>query len=117
MGIKPKHKHVDSTGKCYFPYLSQWNPNTCNLLGLLFQMSQAFSQDPPVYSKPTQPIPQPNSNPQYPPNQFNTIRQPPNPQYPPSYQQPPVDPKKELVANVTFFFLLNKFFFFFNFFF
>eukprot|EP01091_Cochliopodium_minus_P000898 TRINITY_DN107_c0_g1_i1.p1 TRINITY_DN107_c0_g1~~TRINITY_DN107_c0_g1_i1.p1 ORF type:complete len:431 (+),score=127.43 TRINITY_DN107_c0_g1_i1:33-1325(+) len=98
MAIKPKHKHVDSTGKCYFPYLNQWNQQTCHLLGLLIQMAQAFSEDPPVFSKPTQPqYPVKNIQPQYP------LKNPPypnnNPQYPPQYppnnqftnQYPPIN--------------------------
>ena len=42
MIIKPKHKHVDSQGMCYFPYLSSWNPNNCNLYGLVQTMSKVI---------------------------------------------------------------------------
>lgn len=51
MIIKPKHKHCDSTGMCYFPYLSSWNPNTCNLIGLIQVVCKVFGEDPPVRSK------------------------------------------------------------------
>lgn len=50
MVIKSKHKHVDSQGMCYFPYLSSWHPVTSNLSGLINTMCKAFSQDPPVRS-------------------------------------------------------------------
>eukprot|EP01090_Pellita_catalonica_P019989 TRINITY_DN6952_c0_g1_i1.p1 TRINITY_DN6952_c0_g1~~TRINITY_DN6952_c0_g1_i1.p1 ORF type:complete len:206 (-),score=21.14 TRINITY_DN6952_c0_g1_i1:37-654(-) len=50
MIIKPMHKHVDSKGTCYHPYLAQWNPN--NTLQLLLGALQSiFSQDPPVRAK------------------------------------------------------------------
>jgi len=55
MIIKPKHRHVDSQGRCYSPYLSRWNSVSCNLLGLLNDLSELFNQDPPVYQKPQTP--------------------------------------------------------------
>lgn len=57
MVIKPKHRHVDSSGMCYLPYLSSWNPNSCNLQTLINTMSQVFSADPPVRSAPKQTTP------------------------------------------------------------
>ena len=48
MIITPKHKHVDSQGMCYFPYISSWNPNACNLVDLVGVMCKAFSETPPV---------------------------------------------------------------------
>eukprot|EP01114_Cavostelium_apophysatum_P008047 TRINITY_DN2030_c0_g1_i2.p1 TRINITY_DN2030_c0_g1~~TRINITY_DN2030_c0_g1_i2.p1 ORF type:complete len:411 (+),score=87.84 TRINITY_DN2030_c0_g1_i2:124-1356(+) len=62
MIIKPKHRHVDSQGICYLPYLSSWNATACNLVGLVSTMSQIFGQDPPVRSqtsKPSNPAPSP----------------------------------------------------------
>jgi ESCRT-I complex subunit TSG101 len=66
MVIKPKHRHVDSAGMCYLPYLSSWNPNNCNLTTLISTMSQVFGQDPPVRSNAVQPPkqePQPTRQP------------------------------------------------------
>lgn len=50
MIIKPKHRHVDSAGMVYLPYLSTWSPTSCNLLGLVDTVSKVFGQDPPVRS-------------------------------------------------------------------
>eukprot|EP01114_Cavostelium_apophysatum_P016534 TRINITY_DN4726_c0_g1_i2.p1 TRINITY_DN4726_c0_g1~~TRINITY_DN4726_c0_g1_i2.p1 ORF type:complete len:467 (+),score=80.44 TRINITY_DN4726_c0_g1_i2:147-1547(+) len=52
MEIKPKHLHVDSAGQCYLPYSHQWRGDTCNVAGLVYNLSLTFGQDPPVYSKP-----------------------------------------------------------------
>jgi len=52
MIIKPKHRHVDTQGRCYSPYLSRWNAGTCNLYGLVNDLSTLFNEDPPVYQKP-----------------------------------------------------------------
>jgi ESCRT-I complex subunit TSG101 len=51
MVIKPRHRHVDSSGMCYLPYLSSWNPNSANLVNLVSVMSKIFGQDPPVRSQ------------------------------------------------------------------
>jgi len=63
MIIKPRHRHVDSGGMCYHPYLSSWNPNTSNLVGLADTLSKVFSQDPPVRAA-TSAQPQPPATPQ-----------------------------------------------------
>eukprot|EP00824_Muranothrix_gubernata_P003287 TRINITY_DN1402_c0_g1_i1.p1 TRINITY_DN1402_c0_g1~~TRINITY_DN1402_c0_g1_i1.p1 ORF type:complete len:396 (+),score=62.35 TRINITY_DN1402_c0_g1_i1:125-1312(+) len=51
MTIKPRHRHVDSSGLVFLPYLNQWNAQTSNLVNLCGQMSVVFGQDTPVYSK------------------------------------------------------------------
>jgi len=55
MCITPRHKHVDSAGMVYHPYLSNWNPVTCSLVGLVTTLSQVFSMEPPVRSQSTPP--------------------------------------------------------------
>ncbi len=55
MEIRPKHKHVDSSGQCYSPYLHQWHANRSDLPGLVQELQAIFSADPPVYAKPTTP--------------------------------------------------------------
>ncbi|PRP85512.1 hypothetical protein PROFUN_06744 [Planoprotostelium fungivorum] len=68
MVIKPRHKHVDSQGIVYLPYLSSWNANTCNIISLVEVMIVVFSQDPPVRSttaRPQQPAAQPTQTPNY----------------------------------------------------
>lgn len=57
MEIKPKHLHVDSTGKCYLPFLHQWRMDSSNLVSLVYHLSSTFSLDPPVYSTPKPPLP------------------------------------------------------------
>lgn len=52
MEIRPRHKHVDSAGQCYTPYLSAWQPARSDLLGLVTDLQTIFSTDPPVYAKP-----------------------------------------------------------------
>jgi len=86
MIIKPKHKHVDSNGLCYLPYLSSWNPNNCSLLGLASTLSKIFSQDPPVRS-------QPQSQPQLQPKLQQT--QPQQPYYPQQKQYPQPQPQPQ----------------------
>ncbi|KAL9645146.1 hypothetical protein ABK040_002349 [Willaertia magna] len=51
MVIKQKHKHVDATGKCYLPYLANWNPSSSDLYELVNQLSAVFGSEPPVYQK------------------------------------------------------------------
>jgi ESCRT-I complex subunit TSG101 len=52
MMIKPKHKFVDSSGRCYSKYLNEWNAKTSNLYELINELSIIFGADPPVYEKP-----------------------------------------------------------------
>jgi ESCRT-I complex subunit TSG101 len=57
MMIKPRHKHVDSAGRCYLPYLTEWQAKTSTIYEMINYMSAVFGNDPPVYQKPTtQPI-------------------------------------------------------------
>ena len=58
MRIKERHKHVDSAGIVYLPYLHEWNGASSSgallgdgssLVDLLSVMSSTFSDDPPVY--------------------------------------------------------------------
>lgn len=50
MAIKPRHKHVDSNGMVYLPYLNQWNEHTSKVSELVNIISTTFGLDPPVYS-------------------------------------------------------------------
>lgn len=52
MRIKEQHKHVDTHGTTYLPYLNQWNGNTSNLYELINILSAVFSENPPVYKAP-----------------------------------------------------------------
>jgi len=52
MVVKSKHRHVDPAGLCYHPYLSQWKPESSNLVGLVYALSTTFGEDPPVFAKP-----------------------------------------------------------------
>jgi len=105
MIIKSKHRHVDSSGMCYLPYLSNWNPNACNLVGLVGTMSKTFGQDPPVRSQPSSS----SSTPSQPPPNYNQQSNFSNSSipntYPTSSQQPFEDPaivaKRNAVNNVT----------------
>ena len=48
MRIKERHKHVDSAGMVYLPYLNQWNIQS-SLVDLCIVISTVFSEDPPVF--------------------------------------------------------------------
>ncbi|KAL7057764.1 hypothetical protein AAHC03_016439 [Spirometra sp. Aus1] len=50
MEIK-KGKNVDVSGRVYLPYLSNWKHPQSNTIQLLHLLSEAFGQNPPVYSK------------------------------------------------------------------
>ncbi len=45
-------KHVESSGRIFLPYLSDWKANTSDLLGAIQVMIIVFGETPPVYSKP-----------------------------------------------------------------
>jgi UEV domain len=45
------HRHVDSSGLVYLPYLHEWSDRTHNLVQLCTALSGVFSQDPPVYAR------------------------------------------------------------------
>jgi hypothetical protein len=52
MTIKVNHRHVDLSGVVYLPYLHEWNSRSSNLIGLVEIMSNIFSFDPPLFTKP-----------------------------------------------------------------
>lgn len=52
MIVKPRHRHVDSAGMTYLPYLSSWNAKSSNLRDLVTTMCSVFGDDPPVRAKP-----------------------------------------------------------------
>jgi len=62
MIVKPKHRHVDSAGMTYLPYLSSWNARTSNLRDLVATMCKVFGDDPPVRAKPKD-MPPPSTSP------------------------------------------------------
>ncbi|RDW36013.1 UEV domain-domain-containing protein [Yarrowia lipolytica] len=47
--------YVDNNGRCYHPYISEWgsDPQNTNLATFLRVLSDIFSKEPPVYSRPT----------------------------------------------------------------
>lgn len=56
MMIKEKHKHVDSIGIVYHPYISTWNQQNCNIVELCKVIVIVFEEDPPVRQKSIQSI-------------------------------------------------------------
>jgi len=52
MAIKPRHKHVNSQGLIFHPYLSSWSPYNSNLIALTTNLQSVFGPEPPVYAKP-----------------------------------------------------------------
>ncbi|KAI9136757.1 UEV domain-containing protein [Paraphysoderma sedebokerense] len=54
MLVKPS-QHVDANGKIYHPYLSYWHsrPETATIMDFLEILKSIFSQEPPVYAKPS----------------------------------------------------------------
>lgn len=52
MFVVPGHKHADTTGMVYLPYLSSWNPHSSNLVDLVGMMASVFSEVPPLRAKP-----------------------------------------------------------------
>lgn len=59
MAVVPGHKHADQQGRCYFPYLSLWNRSSSTLLAFFKVACEAFSETPPLYSKPANANPPP----------------------------------------------------------
>ena len=51
MELRQRHKHVDSSGQCFLPYLHKWNEASSDLVGLLLELQSVFGADPPVYAK------------------------------------------------------------------
>eukprot|EP00250_Pteridium_aquilinum_P002170 c12369_g1_i1 orf=189-1517(-) len=52
MIIKRQHRYVDPSGLVSVPYLLNWLYPRSNLVELVRNLSLAFGQDPPLYSKP-----------------------------------------------------------------
>eukprot|EP01119_Soliformovum_irregulare_P017478 TRINITY_DN5206_c0_g1_i1.p1 TRINITY_DN5206_c0_g1~~TRINITY_DN5206_c0_g1_i1.p1 ORF type:complete len:258 (-),score=3.25 TRINITY_DN5206_c0_g1_i1:27-800(-) len=92
MIIKPKHRHVDSNGVVYLPYLSTWSASSCNLTALVATMSKVFSDDPPVRSSgptpPPPPPPPPHPTNKTQPTRTKTHPPTPNPTHPPPHPPP-----------------------------
>ena len=100
MAIKPRHQHVGSDGKCYFPYLHSWN-HSCNLLNLVQTVQVCFGADPPVYAKPQ---PQPAQQYQQPTQPYQQLVQPSAAVYArshshPDFQQPPAGGHQQLATG------------------
>jgi len=57
MVIKSQHKNVDTDGRCYLPYLTQWKPEVSNLVDLITALTHIFGVEPPVFQKPDPPPP------------------------------------------------------------
>jgi hypothetical protein len=96
MEIRPRHKHVDSAGQCYTPYLSSWQPARSDLLGLVTDLQAIFSTDPPVYAKP------PASSEPSPPGTATKSPTTPPPAYPPVQRPSPVSHPHLPPAGATF---------------
>jgi hypothetical protein len=66
--VAPNHKFVDKAGTVYHPYISQWHPQTSNLLQLVIELCSTFSREPPMYDVSSMPHQsQPCSSPYLPP--------------------------------------------------
>lgn len=101
-------KSVDSNGKIYLPYLSEWAPSNSDLLGAIQVMIITFSESMPLYAKPkgssVQPPAMSESQPSMPNtsvagNSNNVTVNPPypttynsHPPYPGGYSYPAVNP-------------------------
>ncbi|XP_024518557.1 protein ELC [Selaginella moellendorffii] len=59
MIIKPRHRLVDASGMVSVPYLQQWVFPRSNLVELVQNLSLHFGHDPPLYSRPSTPVPSP----------------------------------------------------------
>ncbi|XP_051545451.1 tumor susceptibility gene 101 protein-like [Myxocyprinus asiaticus] len=65
-------KHIDANGKIYLPYLHEWkhtHQSQSDLYGLIQVMIVVFSEEPPVYSRPTTQPPYQTFQAAGPPNQ------------------------------------------------
>lgn len=61
MIVRANHPNVDIDGTVRIPYLTQWNNNN-SLTQLVQNLSTHFSQDPPLYTKPTSSTPLVNTS-------------------------------------------------------
>lgn len=66
-------KVVDSEGKIYLPYLSNWQADTYDILGVIQVMIIIFGEAPPVYQKPKNPPVESSVNPYATPNPGNLL--------------------------------------------
>jgi ESCRT-I complex subunit TSG101 len=87
MELKPQHKHVDSKGIVYLPYLNQWNAQSSSINELVTFASSVFSANPPVFAsnrkKTAQPVYRSGQH------QANMFKQPvPNSSYQQQQQTP-----------------------------
>ena len=101
MVITKPHLHVSSLGVCFLSYLSNWSPNTSNLILLVAELSKIFSDDPPVRAKPiTQTSPTPPQSQGFP---QHTMRQQPqqHPQQQPQPQPQHRTPKISIKSTVV----------------
>jgi len=51
MAVPPSHKHVDSRGMVYHPYLHRWQAQRDNIAALVFELCATFSRAPPLFKK------------------------------------------------------------------
>ncbi|MEW5306901.1 MAG: hypothetical protein WDW36_009337 [Sanguina aurantia] len=94
MMIKAGHPNVDRSGTVTMPSTRQWISPSSNLVETVFEMSQLFSREPPLFARPTQPSPSSSSsspsNPQSQPrtNPLSNVERaqahPTPPHYPPT---------------------------------
>jgi len=78
-------RHVDTSGKVYLPYLSEWKSRRSDLIGLVGVLCTVFGSEPPVVSKPAGAP----ARPVQPPVRSATSSYPTQPTYP---SQPPPFP-------------------------
>ncbi|KAG5362791.1 Suppressor protein STP22 of temperature-sensitive alpha-factor receptor and arginine permease [Yarrowia sp. B02] len=71
--------YVDNNGRCYHPYISEWgsDPQNTNLATFLGVLSEIFSKEPPVYSRPTPEYGPPPTYPAQNDQQAHQIQRPP----------------------------------------
>lgn len=63
MVIKQNHRSVDVNGRVYLPVLTSWNAYNSSLVTVVANLSQVFSQEPPVHAVRKGSIPSPKSQP------------------------------------------------------
>lgn len=63
MVIKDDHHSVDKNGLVETIYIRSWNPQHCELLGMVHDMTQGFSKNPPLFAQSTS---RPSMNRSYP---------------------------------------------------
>jgi ESCRT-I complex subunit TSG101 len=63
MKVNPNHKHLDSNGQVYLPFLHLWSQNSHNLAQLGQQLTKAFSEEAPVHAVAAPAAPQQQTQP------------------------------------------------------